>query len=102
MRVKKLRRLSLARQNVLAGYVFATPFILGFLFVFLLPLVQSLTFSLSQVNVTRSGYELKYIGLENFRYILRGHPPLCVNSLRPWSTWLRTCSGSSCSVSLQP
>lgn len=74
MRAKRLGRLSLAKQNVLAGYVFATPFILGFLFVFLLPLVQSLTFSLSQLNVTRSGYELKYVGLENFRYILRVHP----------------------------
>lgn len=74
MKIRKLKRLSLKQQNIVAGYLFALPFILGFLFVFLYPMVQSAIFSLSEVVISRSGYELNYIGLENYNYILRVHP----------------------------
>jgi len=74
MRFGRIKRLSLTQQNVLAGYLFALPFILGFLFVFLYPLTQSIIFSVSELQVSRSGYQLKYVGLENFVYVLRGDP----------------------------
>jgi len=74
MRIRKLGRLTLRQQSIVAGYLFALPFILGFLFVFLYPLIQSIIFSLSELKVTKAGYETTFVGLKNFVYVLRGHP----------------------------
>ncbi|HHT36185.1 MAG: carbohydrate ABC transporter permease [Candidatus Wallacebacter cryptica] len=76
MKKRKVRRkgLSLRQQNVVAGYLFSLPFILGFLFVFLYPSILSAIFSFHELVITRSGYELNFVGLENYRHILRVHP----------------------------
>ncbi len=74
MKIRRFKGLSLRQQNVLAGYLFSLPFIIGFLLVFLYPLIQSAIFSLSELEITRTGYGLKYVGIENFRYVFRIHP----------------------------
>lgn len=71
---KRLMRLTLNQQHRLAGYLFALPFIAGFIFIFFYPLTQSILFSISDLEISRSGYELQYIGLENFNHVLRVHP----------------------------
>lgn len=70
----KKRSLTLAQQRALFGYLFIAPFFIGFIFLFLTPLIQSLQFSLSNLQVTATGYDLHFIGLENYVEVLRVNP----------------------------
>lgn len=45
-----------------------------FYILFLAPMLQSFRFSVSELNFTTDGYELKYVGLENFKYALTVDP----------------------------
>ena len=71
---KKKKSLTLMQQRALFGYLFIAPFFVGFILLFLTPLIQSLTFSLSKLSVTSSGYHLTYIGLENYEKVLKVDP----------------------------
>lgn len=64
------RAFSLAQQKALAGYLFSAPFIIGFILFFLAPFMQAIVFSLNNLKIVTGGYELEYIGIENFRYAL--------------------------------
>ncbi|NLL43608.1 MAG: sugar ABC transporter permease [Firmicutes bacterium] len=66
-----MKRLSLRRQKALTGYLFSLPFIIGFIFFFLAPFIQSLIFSMNRLVIVSGGYELEYIKWENFRYALQ-------------------------------
>ncbi|MFY9423279.1 MAG: sugar ABC transporter permease [Bacillota bacterium] len=69
-RAKGRQAFSLAQQKALTGYLFSAPFIIGFILFFLAPFVQAIVFSLNNLKIIAGGYELEYIGLENFRYAL--------------------------------
>ncbi|MGB4669059.1 MAG: sugar ABC transporter permease [Bacillota bacterium] len=69
-RAKGRQAFSLAQQKALTGYLFSAPFIIGFILFFLAPFVQAIVFSLNNLKIITGGYELEYIGLENFRYAL--------------------------------
>ncbi len=69
--MKKLKRMSLTTRLSWTGFAFISPFVLGFLFFFLEPLLQSLRFVFSKVEVTLEGYNATWIGMENLRYIFR-------------------------------
>jgi ABC-type sugar transport system permease subunit len=62
-------RIGLKRRKSLWGYVFVSPFVVGFVLFFLYPFVQSIQFSLSQVQITDRGFDLAYVGLSNYRRI---------------------------------
>jgi len=62
--------LSLTSKMSMYGYVFALPFIVGFILFFLYPMVQSVIFSVSDLVIRRGGYDLEYVGLSNYRYAL--------------------------------
>ncbi|EKN65209.1 binding-protein-dependent transport system inner membrane protein [Neobacillus bataviensis LMG 21833] len=74
VRNKKRKSLTLTQQKALFGYLFIAPFFIGFLLLFLTPLIQSLQFSFSKLSVTSSGYHLTNIGLENYEKVLRVDP----------------------------
>ncbi len=52
------------------GYLFITPFLIGFLLFIGIPIVQSVVYSFHDVQIVESGYMLVPKGLENYRYIL--------------------------------
>lgn len=53
------------------GFYFILPWIIGIVLFFLSPLVQSITFSFSDVKLGASGgLDLNFMGLENYKYIL--------------------------------
>lgn len=64
------RRVSLTARKSKYGLLFVTPWIFGFILFFLIPLLQSVLFSLSKVTLTPSGFETMWVGLENYRFIL--------------------------------
>lgn len=70
----KKPRLSLQARKSLTGVGFVSIWIIGFLMFFLIPLVQSVSFSFSNVKITVDGFDLKFIGLKNYQYIFGEHP----------------------------
>lgn len=69
MQEKRKFRLSLSTKNKLLGYVFVSPFIIGLVFFFLKPVIQSFIFSFSDVQILDVGYETTWAGLKNFEYL---------------------------------
>lgn len=61
---------TLSQKRQLIGYLFISPFIVGFFLLVLYPIIQSVRFSLSELEILQEGYRLHYIGLENYRYAL--------------------------------
>lgn len=73
MKANKKRDLSgtaARRRNAIWGYVFIFPFILGFFFMFLIPLIQSIRFSFSTLTVSPNGYTLTDSGWSHYQYLL--------------------------------
>ena len=67
---KRIFRMSIKRRRAIAGLVFISPFVIGFLLFCLYPLVQSVVFTFNHLRVTSSGYELEFIKWENYRRAL--------------------------------
>lgn len=74
MRIRFWPRFTLRRKRAVWGYLFVSPFILGFIAFFLGPIVQSIIFAFNELTIKASGFELTYVGWENFRYALRVDP----------------------------
>jgi len=54
------------QQKALWGIIFAFPWIIGFIFFFLVPLVDSLRYSFSSVVSSSEGLNINFIGFDNF------------------------------------
>jgi ABC-type sugar transport system permease subunit len=63
---KKRFKLTLSARRQLAGVAFTAPFIIGFVLFLLYPLIQSLQFSFSSLTITQTGFNLRFVGLENY------------------------------------
>ena len=61
--------MSLKGKESAAGRMFVLPFYVGFLLFSLTPLVKTLIMTVNDVKVEYGGYNMSYIGLENFNYI---------------------------------
>ncbi|MFD1135189.1 carbohydrate ABC transporter permease [Paenibacillus sp. PDC88] len=66
----RTRRITLSQKRSLLGIIFISPWLLGFIFLFLTPMIQSIRFSLSELTVVSQGYELAYVGWSNFKEAL--------------------------------
>ncbi|KQY84130.1 ABC transporter permease [Paenibacillus sp. Root52] len=69
----KLKKLSLEQKNRYYGLYFILPWFIGFLFLFMVPLISSFRYSLSNLQVSNEGFTLEFIGLGNFREALLSH-----------------------------
>lgn len=64
---KKRRGASLDRRKARAGYVFVLPFIISFIVIYLPIIINSITFSFSEINLgSQGGYTLEFVGFENY------------------------------------
>ena len=66
----KGKRLSYEKKKSLAGLAFLLPWVLGFLMFFLVPFVESLIYSFNRLDMTATGFEMTYVGFENYQYNL--------------------------------
>ena len=68
---KRKRIVSLDRKKARAGWFFVLPFIIGFLIIYLPILFESVKFSFFRIDLLAGGgYELEYVGWENYREAL--------------------------------
>ncbi len=63
---KNKKKKTLAFKNAVAGYLFIAPFIIGFIMFMVIPLVQSLRMSFSEVAL-EGGLSMSWVGIENYR-----------------------------------
>ena len=56
------------------GYMFVFPWIIGFIFFFAAPLIQSLSYSFANVILQDGGFDISFLGLENYKVILMEDP----------------------------
>lgn len=66
--MKKRKKLSLEQQSERNGFIFVLPWFIGFVLFFLYPVLQSLLFCFTNVDITTNGFKLSFIGLDNFDY----------------------------------
>ncbi len=60
------RRRTYEQQKALWGLVYVLPWLIGFSLFFLIPLINSLRYSLSTVQSTEEGLTIEFIGLANY------------------------------------
>ncbi|MFD0714246.1 carbohydrate ABC transporter permease [Paenibacillus sp. GCM10027626] len=65
----KIRTLSLERKKAWLGVLFLTPWLFGFIFLLVIPLYQSIRFSLNKVTIEPAGYKLQFVGWDNFNHV---------------------------------
>lgn len=66
----KRKSLTLAQKQEISGYLFISPFILGFLLLFLMPLIQSISYSVSELKMGIDGFELVPVQWANYEKAL--------------------------------
>lgn len=69
----RFKKLSLEQKNRYYGLYFILPWFVGFMFLFMVPLLSSFRYSLSNLQVTNDGFSLDFIGLSNYREALLSH-----------------------------
>jgi ABC-type sugar transport system permease subunit len=74
--MKKYNNLSFVRKDAIAGYLFISPFILGFLVFMFFPILESLQMVFSNVipDLENSRYNMEFIGLDNLIRVFRTDP----------------------------
>ena len=83
---RRRKGLSLTRKRDLKGWIFVSPFVIGFLLLFLGIFIDSFRFSLMDVNVlSEGGYSTHFVGTDNYTQVLRVNPDFnrqLVNSVK--------------------
>ena len=68
---KKRKIASLDKRKARVGWIFVLPFIVGFAFVYLPIIMDSFWLAFNKMTiVTGGGYQLEFVGFENFQYAL--------------------------------
>ena len=52
------------------AFIFLSPWIVGIVFFFLMPIIQSAYFSFAHISIEMDGIKTSFMGLDNFKYIL--------------------------------
>lgn len=61
------------------GQLFTTPWFIGIIIFFLIPMAQSIYFSFSEVTVVPGGMDISFVGLKNYKNILLEEPDYLKN-----------------------
>ena len=73
--VKKKKYRSIEQLKSRYGYGFTAIWVIGFILFFAIPVIQSLIYAFSDVTFSASeGVTTKFVGLDNFNYVLNEHP----------------------------
>lgn len=68
------RKRTLAKRQSMYGVCFMIPWGIGFILFFLIPIVQSIVFSFSKVQVETGGFKTIFVAFENYDYIFNVQP----------------------------
>lgn len=67
-----MKKLKYKHKRALFGYGFITPWLIGFVFFFLVPVISSLIMSFNEIVIKQGELNYTFLGLENFKYAFTG------------------------------
>ena len=67
-----MKKLKYKHKRALFGYGFITPWLIGFVFFFLVPVISSLIMSFNEIIIKQGELNYTFLGLENFKYAFTG------------------------------
>ncbi len=67
--IKKKKIKGIESRKRRYGWMFISPWILGFVLFFMVPMIQSVMFAFSYVELDLGGFLLEFAGLEHFKYL---------------------------------
>lgn len=67
------KHLTLTGRKAVAGLLFVLPLILGFLFLFAVPMFNSFMFSVGEIQLESDGFSFKFLGFDNYENIFFEH-----------------------------
>ena len=70
-KLKRKKYVGLQKRKAVSGYLFISPFIIGFLVFMIKPLIQSLYMSFCEVTVGAGQFEQAWIGWKNYYFAFR-------------------------------
>ena len=62
----KKKRTGLAERKARWGWVFIAPWLVGFIFFFALPLINSIYYTLTEIQINEEGLNFSWVGLDNY------------------------------------
>ncbi len=71
---KRKKIVSLDRKKARAGWIFVLPFVIGFLFVYLPIIFDSIYMSFNEIFYLADGPDMEWVGFENYEYALTKDP----------------------------
>lgn len=72
--MRKKKKMTLMHKRAITGFLFISPWLVGFLTYYVKTLIQTMQFALSKVTVAETGgYSLSFVGLDNFKFALLEH-----------------------------
>lgn len=77
-----MKHLRYETRKKLTGVCFSIPWIIGFIFFFLLPMINSIRFSISNISIAKTGPVFEYIGFTHFKYLFVNDPNFLVNTIQ--------------------
>ncbi|MBO4433012.1 MAG: sugar ABC transporter permease [Clostridia bacterium] len=77
MKRKKSKGLESLRAR--HGYVFVAHWMLGLLLFFIIPTIYSIIYAFSNISIIESGFQLTYVGFDNFKEALFENPDYLTN-----------------------
>ncbi|MBO5852976.1 MAG: sugar ABC transporter permease [Clostridia bacterium] len=72
MKKKKYRSIEQLKSRY--GYGFTALWVIGFILFFGFPVIQSILYSFSTVNLSADGVNTNFVGLKNYQYLFKEHP----------------------------
>lgn len=67
--MKKIR-VTNERRDSLTGFLFTLPWVIGFIYFFLIPFVKAVFYSFSSIKITKNGFDLDWVGFANYSKVL--------------------------------
>ena len=72
--MKKKKAVGLDKLKSRYGYIFLFPWAIGIAIFFVVPIIQSLIYSVSDLQMDLDGFKSTFVGIENFDYVLNKDP----------------------------
>ncbi len=72
--MKRKKLVSLSAKRARAGWLFTLPFVIGFLFFFLGPVIRSVVMSFQRLYVSGDGDNMHFVGWENYYKLFKVDP----------------------------
>lgn len=77
--MKLFHKKGLAEKKGLWGWIFISPWLVGLVFFFLIPLINSFYYTLTTIDITQNGLEFNWAGFDNYVYAFTVDPDFTRN-----------------------